>query len=78
MTNNPLVGKTISITYETGFPGASVEINFFSEHKKTSTGQDPANPWVETDTYDAIIIAPNIYMASWTDWRGQYGSRFAR
>ena len=63
--DNPLVGKTIAITYETGFPGASVEIDFFSEHKKTSTNLDPENPWVNTDTYDVVVIAPKIYMASW-------------
>jgi hypothetical protein len=33
--HNPLVGKTIAFTYETGFPGASIEIDFFSEHQKT-------------------------------------------
>ena len=65
MTDNPLVGRTILFTYETGFPGASIEINFFSKHEKTSTNQDPANPWVATDTYDMAVIAPNIYMASW-------------
>ena len=42
--DNPLVGKTIAFTYETGFPGASLEINFFSEHQKTSTHMDPENP----------------------------------
>jgi len=63
--DNPLVGKTIIFTYETGFPGASIEINFFSNHEKTSTNLDQANPWVATDTYDLVVIAPNIYMASW-------------
>lgn len=63
--DNPLTGKTVIITYETGFPEASVEINFFSRHQKTSTNRDPANPRVSTDTYDAVVIVPKIYMASW-------------
>ena len=62
---NPLVGKKITFTYETGFPGASIEIHFFSETQKTSTNQDPENPWSDTDDYDMVIVAPNIYMASW-------------
>jgi len=63
--DNPLAGKTIVFTYETGFPGASIEINFFSNHEKTSTNLDPANPWVVTDIYDMAVIAPRIYIASW-------------
>ena len=63
--HNPLVGKTIAFTYETGFPGASIEIDFFSEHQKTSTSLDPENPWVVTDNYDMAVISHNIYMASW-------------
>lgn len=68
--NNPLVGKTIAFTYETGFPGASLEINFFAEHQKTSTNMDPENPWSVTDNYDMVVIAPNIYMASWMGANG--------
>ena len=63
---NPLVGKTIVFTYETGFPGASIEINFFSENEKTSKHLDTNDSWAETDAYDVTVIAPKIYMASWT------------
>ncbi len=63
---NPLVGKTIAFTYETGAPpGTAIEIDFFSERQKTSRSLDPTNPWVATDDYDMAVIAVDIYMASW-------------
>ena len=61
MTNNPLVGKTVVITYETGFPGTSVEINFVSDHQKTSA----STGYFATDEYEMAVVAPNIYMVSW-------------
>jgi hypothetical protein len=63
--NNPLVGKTVIITYETGAPGFSVEINFFSNQQKTSTGRGATAGYVATDAYEMVVIAPNIYMVSW-------------
>jgi hypothetical protein len=64
---NPLVGKTIAITYETGFPGASVEIQFISSTRKISTGHGPAGSFVAEDDYEMAVVAPNVYMASWRD-----------
>jgi phenolic acid decarboxylase len=63
--NNPLVGKTVVITYETGAPGYSAEINFFSNHQKTSTGRGATVGYVSTDNYEMVVVAPNIYMVSW-------------
>jgi hypothetical protein len=65
MTNNPLVGKTVVITYETGFPGASVEIHFVSGRQKTSTGRGASDGYFATDDYEMAVVAPNIYMVSW-------------
>ena len=65
MENNPLVGKTVVITYETGFPGASVEINFFSDSQKTSTGRGLSAGYFSTDNYEMAVVASNIYMVSW-------------
>ncbi len=64
-TNNPLVGKTVVITYETGAPGVSFEINFLSNTQKTSTGRGASEGYVSTDEYDLMVIAPKIYMLSW-------------
>ena len=64
---NPLVGKTVVITYETGAPGASFEINFISDHQKTSTGRGAAEGYLATDVYEMAVIAPGIYMISWMD-----------
>lgn len=63
--HNPLVGKTVVITYETGAPGFSVEINFFSSSQKTSTGRGDTAGYVATDDYEMVVVAPNIYMVSW-------------
>jgi len=65
IANNPLVGKTVVITYETGAPGFSVEINFFSNTQKTSTGRGETAGYIATDDYEMIVVAPNIYMVSW-------------
>jgi len=62
---NPLIGKTVVITYETGFPGSSVEINFISANQKTSTGRGATDGYLATDNYEMAIVAPNIYMVSW-------------
>jgi hypothetical protein len=63
--NNPLIGKTVVITYETGAPGFSFEINFFSSSQKTSTGRGKAEGYVATDNYELAVVAPNVYMVSW-------------
>jgi hypothetical protein len=65
MPKNPLVGKTVAITYETGFPGTSVEINFFSDNQKTSTGRGTSASYFSTDNYEMAIVAGNIYMVFW-------------
>ena len=65
MANNPLIGKTVVITYETGFPGTSVEINFISNSQKTSTGRGASEGYFATDNYEMAVVAPNIYMVSW-------------
>lgn len=65
LKNNPLVGKTVVITYETGFPGSSVEINFVSDHQKTSTGRGVSAGYFATDEYEMAVVAPKIYMVSW-------------
>jgi len=66
-TNNPLVGKTVVVTYETGAPGFSSEINFISNGQKTSTGKSTADGYVATDNYEMAVVAPNIYMVSWME-----------
>jgi len=66
-TNNPLVGKTVVLTYETGFPGASVEINFISNTQKTSKGRGASEGYFATDNYEMAVVAPNIYMISWME-----------
>jgi len=63
--NNPLIGKTVTITYETGFPGSSVEINFISDNQKTSTGRGTSEGYIATDNYEMAVVAPNFYMVSW-------------
>lgn len=65
--NNPLVGKTIVLTYETGFPGASVEIHFISNTQKASTGRGASEGYFATDNYEMAVVAPNIYMVSWME-----------
>jgi len=65
IVNNPLIGKTVVITYETGFPGTSVEINFISNNQKTSKGRGASEGYVATDDYEMAIVAPNVYMVSW-------------
>ena len=65
--NNPLVGKAIVLTYETGFPGASVEIHFISNAQKTSIGRGTMEGYFATDNYEMAVVAPNIYMASWME-----------
>lgn len=65
--NNPLVGKTIVLTYETGAPGFSVEINFISNTQKTSRGRGQSEAYFVTDNYEMAVIAPNIYMVSWME-----------
>ena len=60
-----MVGKTVVITYETGFPGASVEINFISDSQKTSSGRGASAGYFATDNYEMAVVAPNIYMVSW-------------
>ena len=65
MHNNPLVGKTIVITYETGFPESSVEIHFVSDRQKTSTGRGASAGYFATDEYEMAVVAPNIFMVSW-------------
>ena len=66
-TNNPLVGKTVVLTYETGFRGASVEINFISNSQKTSKGRGASEGYFATDNYEMAVVAPNIYMVSWME-----------
>ena len=63
--NNPLIGKTVVITYETGAPGTSFEINFISNSQKTSVGRGAAEGYFATDNYEMVVVAPNIYMISW-------------
>jgi len=65
--NNPLVGKTVVITYEAGFPGASVEINFISNSQKTSKGRGASEGYFATDNYEMAVVAPNVYMVSWME-----------
>lgn len=65
--NNPLLGKTVVITYETGAPGVSFEINFISENQKTSTGRGIAEGYFAADNYEMAVVAPNIYMISWME-----------
>ena len=62
---NPLVGKTVVVTYETGAPGHTYEIDFFSNSQKTSTGRGTAEGYVSTDDYEMAVVAPNVYMVSW-------------
>ena len=62
---NPLIGKTVVITYETGFPGTSVEIHFISDSQKTSIGRGVSAGYSATDNYEMAVVAPNIYMVSW-------------
>ena len=64
-TNNPLVGKTVVITYETGAPGASFEIKFISNSQKTSTGRGVAEGYFSTDNYEIVVVTSNIFMVSW-------------
>ena len=62
---NPLVGKRISFTYETGAPGAAIEITALRQTenlKESRSGRSVGS----TDNYDMAVIAPNIYMASWS------------
>ena len=63
--SNPLLGKTVVITYETGAPGTSFEIKFISDNQKTSTGRGAAEGYFATDNYEMAVVAPNIYMISW-------------
>lgn len=63
--NNPLIGKTVVISYETGAPGVSFEINFISDSQKTSTGRGAAEGYFATDNYEMAVVAPNVYMVSW-------------
>ena len=65
IANNPLIGKTVVITYETGLPGASIEINFISNSQKTSMGRGATEGYFATDDYEMAIVAPNVYMVSW-------------
>jgi len=62
---NPLIGKTVVITYATGFPGTSVEIKFISNSQKTSTGRGASEGYFAIDNYEMAVVAPNIYMVSW-------------
>jgi len=65
IANNPFIDKTIVITYETGFPGTSVEINSISDSQKTSTGRCASESYSTTDNYEMAVVALNIYMVSW-------------
>ena len=67
IVNNPLIGKTVVITYETGFQGASVEINFISNTQKTSKGRGASEGYFATDNYEMAVVAPDIYMISWME-----------
>jgi len=67
IANNPLIGKTVVITYGTGFPGTSVEINFISDSQKASTGRGASEGYFATDNYELAVVAPSIHMVSWME-----------
>lgn len=63
--NHPLVGKTITLTYETPVHGAPFEIHFLSNHQKHSKGLGTAGGYDALHTFDLAIVAPNTYFIAW-------------
>jgi hypothetical protein len=63
--DHPLVGKTITWTWESPFPGSGFEVHFLSSHQKRSIGKGAAAGYDALHTYDAAIVAPNTYLIAW-------------
>ncbi len=63
--DHSLVGKTITLTWEAPYPGASFEMHFLSEHQKRSIGRGTATGYNALHTYDAAAVAPNTYLIAW-------------
>jgi hypothetical protein len=65
--DHPLVGKTITISYETpaAAKGASFQWHFLSNNQKHAQGLGTATGYDALHTYDLAIVAPNIYFIAW-------------
>jgi hypothetical protein len=65
--SHPLVGKTITIRYETpaAAQGASFQWHFLSNNQKHAQGLGTAAGYDALHTYDLAIVAPNTYFIAW-------------
>lgn len=67
--DHPLVGRKFVWTWETGFPGASFEVDFFSSDMKRACGKGELC-YSATHNYDIAVVDQDIYMVSWMEKNG--------
>ena len=67
--DHPLVGRKFSWTWETGFPGATFEVDFFSSDMKRACGKNELC-YSATHRYDIAQVDSGIFMVSWMESNG--------